>query len=509
MKKICKRISDKIKGNDISIRIYVSFAFVLIFTGLLTGAIFINLYQKNYVRSYTELLTKQGKMISKRVSKFASKKKQSQFQRYNVYMDEIEQAEKTDIWIVSNEQAENPLDEDYTNAEISRQTITKQMGIVMEKAYKGQISSNAAYDQVYGMVILYVAVPIKNVKTKEVCGAVLMVSMVDKQTMGIDEGKYLISISLFISAVVSIALGFAFSKYLSRPLEKIGRYINRIAAGDYSGINVKKPGSHIGKLENNLDDLSKRLYKAKIERENQEQLRMDFFANVSHELRTPITVMRGYTETLNDGVITDEAMVNEYYRKMLTECRSMERLVGDLFILSKMQNPDFKIEKEPVSIRQVFGDVLRSAREIARKKNITITQKLSVDDEEPCMILGDYERLRQMFMIIVDNAVKFSYESGEIIISIEKRVTPKKQAKIYVSIQDFGVGISKEALPYIFEKFYKSKLKQNQKGTGLGLMIAKQIALRHGCDIIVESEIEQGTKFAFEFEECVSMDEYE
>lgn len=509
MKKICKRISDKIKGNDISIRIYVSFAFVLIFTGLLTGAIFINLYQKNYVRSYTELLTKQGKMISKRVSKFASKKKQSQFQRYNVYMDEIEQAEKTDIWIVSNEQAENPLDEDYTNAEISRQTITKQMGIVMEKAYKGQISSNAAYDQVYGMVILYVAVPIKNVKTKEVCGAVLMVSMVDKQTMGIDEGKYLISISLFISAVVSIALGFAFSKYLSRPLEKIGRYINRIAAGDYSGINVKKLGSQIGKLENNLDDLSKRLYKAKIERENQEQLRMDFFANVSHELRTPITVMRGYTETLNDGVITDEAMVNEYYRKMLTECRSMERLVGDLFILSKMQNPDFKIEKEPVSIRQVFGDVLRSAREIARKKNITITQKLSVDDEEPCMILGDYERLRQMFMIIVDNAVKFSYESGEIIISIEKRVTPKKQAKIYVSIQDFGVGISKEALPYIFEKFYKSKLKQNQKGTGLGLMIAKQIALRHGCDIIVESEIEQGTKFAFEFEECVSMDEYE
>ena len=169
------------------------------------------------------------------------KKKQSQFQRYNVYMDEIEQAEKTDIWIVSNEQAENPLDEDYTNAEISRETITKQMGIVMEKAYKGQISSNAAYDQVYGMVILYVAVPIKTVKTKEVCGAVLMVSMVDKQTMGIDEGKYLISISLFISAVVSIALGFAFSKYLSRPLEKIGKYINRIAAGDYSGINVKKP----------------------------------------------------------------------------------------------------------------------------------------------------------------------------------------------------------------------------------------------------------------------------
>lgn len=126
-----------------------------------------------------------------------------------------------------------------------------------------------------------------------------------------------------------------------------------------------------------------------------------------------------------------------------------------------------------------------------------------VDEENPCMILGDYERLRQMFMIIIDNAVKFSSQDGEVIVCIGK------DDRINVSIEDFGVGISKEALPYIFEKFYKSKLKQNQKGTGLGLMIAKQIAMRHGSDIKVQSEPGKGTKFSFSFYECTAMDDYE
>ncbi|MBU5478585.1 HAMP domain-containing histidine kinase [Eubacterium sp. MSJ-13] len=503
MKKIFKKITCKIKGNDISIRIYMSFAFVLVLTSLLTGAIFIKIYEKNYIRSYTSLLTKQGKTIARRVAKFDNRKRESQFQKYSVYIDEIERAEKTDIWIVSNKKAAAPLSDDYTNSEISEDTITKEMNYVLDCAYDGNIASNTAYDKVYGMVILYVAVPVRNISTNEVSGAVLLVSMVDRQTMGIKEGKSIISMSVLLSAFISLIVAVILSRYLSRPLEKIGKEIGNIALGDYSGINVKHPESQIGRLETNLDDLSSRLESAKVERESQEQLRMDFFANVSHELRTPITVMRGYAETLNDGVVSEENMVREIYQKMLTECRGMERLVGDLFILSKMQNPDFRIEKEPVSIRQVFGDVIRSAREIGKEKNIAITLKVMADEEDPCLMLGDYERLRQMFMIIIDNAVKFSNQDGEIIVCIEKN------DKIEVSIEDFGVGISKEALPYIFEKFYKSKLKQNQKGTGLGLMIAKQIALRHGSEIKVQSEVGKGTKFSFSFEECTAMEDYE
>ena len=178
----------------------------------------------------------------------------------------------------------------------------------------------------------------------------------------------------------------------------------------------------------------------------------------------------------------------------------MERLVGDLFILSKMQNPDFQIEKEPVSMIQIFGDVVRRGRILGKEKNIHF--EITFPENEPCLILGDYDRLRQMLLIIVDNAVKFSKEDGIIEIMMERKQQEDKTVILKLLIRDHGIGISKEQLPYIFEKFYTSKLRQNQNGTGLGLMIAKQIALRHDGDISVESQPDEGTTFTFEFTEC-------
>lgn len=258
----------------------------------------------------------------------------------------------------------------------------------------------------------------------------------------------------------------------------------------------------MGILENSLDYLAGELRRAEREREELEQVRRDFFANVSHELRTPITVIRGYTETLADGVIEEKEQVEELHQKMLQECHGMERLVEDLFVLSKMQNPDFQIEKEPVSLMQIFGDVLRSGRVLGQEKEISI--EFHTSEEGPCLVLGDYGRLRQMFMIILDNAVKFSNPQGRVDISLEKR-----EDRYYITIQDYGVGISKEQMPYIFEKFYTSKMRQNEKGTGLGLMIARQIVDRHDGQISVRSEEGKGTAFFFDFEECTSTEDFE
>jgi signal transduction histidine kinase len=219
-------------------------------------------------------------------------------------------------------------------------------------------------------------------------------------------------------------------------------------------------------------------------------MRLDFFANVSHELRTPITVIRAYAETLADGVIKDEEKIVQYYGRMLSECKSMERLVGDLLTLSKMQNPDFAIEKEPVNLLQVFEDIIRSAGTIAEKKNITI---VVVKDDPVSMILGDYDRLRQMFMVILDNAIKFSEENKTVHIKISK------SDKIKVSIRDEGVGIEALDINNIFEKFYKSNLRQNASGTGLGLAIAKQIAIKHEGNIEVYSTLGVGSEFVFIF----------
>ena len=501
MKKVFCKIRDLISANDIALRIYISFAVVLGLTGVLTGTIFMQLYQKNYIRSYTSLLTKQGKSISARVEEFVKDNDVDEFQKYSEYIDEIETAENTDIWIVSNQNSDEPLTDKYTNADTSDGTLTDEMYEVLNNAYKGDISSNTSFDEVYGMATLRVAIPIEDSDTDDIAGAVMLVSMIDRQTMGIDEGKYLITISIIVSVIVAYIVAFAFSRYLSKPLSRIANDIMRIASGDYTQIKIKNPKSQIGKIETNIDTLTERLSKAEEERKNLDRVRMDFFANVSHELRTPITVMRGYAETLNDGVITDEEFITDVYQRMLSECQGMERLVGDLFILSKMQNPDFEIEKEPVSILQIFGDVSRSARIMGREKRISIVEDFP---DNPCMMLGDYGRLRQMFMVIVDNAIKFSNEGGKIYITVRN-----EDSKLHIDIRDEGIGISQEKIPYIFEKFYKSKLKQNDKGTGLGLMIARQVALRHNGSINVESTVGVGTTFSFEFNECVEFENFE
>lgn len=228
---------------------------------------------------------------------------------------------------------------------------------------------------------------------------------------------------------------------------------------------------------------------------------MDFFANVSHELRTPITVINGYAESLADGVVTEESRKEALYQRILAECKGMERLVGDLFILSKIQNPDFQIETEPVSLAQIFEDLIRSVKVISDEKHILIVFSHGTDS---CMVLGDYDRLRQMFMVILDNAIKFSDDGGKIDIRIHQ-----EEHRFYVEIEDYGCGIPERDLPFIFEKFYKSKLRQNSKGTGLGLMIAKQIALKHGGDIQVSSTEGEGTKFMFQFDEIQNLEDYE
>ncbi len=496
------------RGKDIILRIYFSFAFVLALTAVLIGVIFMELYQTNYLDSYTKTLNRQSKIIAKRVSRFARNDKIDKFMNYSTYIDEIERAEETDVWIVSDENAKNPLSEDFINADTN--SLTEDMYQVLEGAFQGKQTSSSTYDKVYGMLILRVAAPVYSDKERtEVCGAVMLVSMLDRQSMGLKEGKYLISISALLAVLVSYVISLGFSKYLSSPLEKIDKDIMKMAKGDYRAITVRNSKSQLGRLETALDGLASQLRKIEEERAQLEQVRQDFFANVSHELRTPITVIRGYSETLADGVITEEEMIQDYYQRILQECQGMERLVGDLFILSKMQNPDFKIDKEPVSLVQVFSDVIRNGKILGQDKQLEL--EFQCPEEDPCLMLGDYDRLRQMFLIIVDNAVKFSNENGKIDIIMTKSMKEEKgkpaKSMLDICIRDYGVGISEKDIPFVFEKFYKSKLKQNEKGTGLGLVIAKQIALRHDGDIRVESTEGEGTAFFFSFEECILEDD--
>ena len=260
-----------------------------------------------------------------------------------------------------------------------------------------------------------------------------------------------------------------------------------LSKGNYDVKNNIFQDDEIGYLANTLDFLSLKLKEADEQTKNLEKMRSDFISNISHELRTPATVMVGSLEALVDGVVTNEEDIKEYHVNMLNEAKFLSRLIGDLLDISRLQNLDFVIEKSQLCILDVVNDVVRSFTQFASKKNISIDLYKHEFKNEIC---GDYGRLKQMFSIILDNAIKFSDENSKIEITLQDNK---------IKIKDYGAGIKKEDLPYIFDRFYKERSEKNKVGTGLGLSIAKSIAIRHDINLSVESVLGKYTEFIFEY----------
>lgn len=221
------------------------------------------------------------------------------------------------------------------------------------------------------------------------------------------------------------------------------------------------------------------------ERERLEQLRKDFIANVSHEFRTPLTVINGSLEALMDGTVTEKADIERYYHRMSAETRSLQRLVGDLLELSRLQSGTISINLEKVPIPTLLSDIDKSMQTIAATKDIRLKCN-SMKDIPP--VIGDYDRLRQLFIIFIDNAIKYSPENTEICIDV--------MFKTYVEviIKDNGYGIPEKELAYIWDRFYKTDKSRYSAGTGLGLAIAKHLIELHKGSVSLKSRPGKGTE---------------
>lgn len=220
------------------------------------------------------------------------------------------------------------------------------------------------------------------------------------------------------------------------------------------------------------------------ESERLEQLRKDFIANVSHEFRTPLTVIKGSIEALNDGAIEKKEDIERYYSRILSETKILQRLVGDLLELSRLQSGKISVNEEKVHIPSLLSDVTKSMQTIAVKKQISIEYS-PIEAVPP--VLGDYDRLRQLFTIFIDNAIKYSPEKTKISIEIAVKGT------LEIKIADKGYGISEEELPYVWERFYKTDKSRESNGTGLGLSIAKHLIQLHGGNVTMQSRLGEGT----------------
>lgn len=474
--------------NRLFFKVYINYALVLTLFAILVGLIFMNLYENATMENYRGKMSKQAVAIAKRLSKAIINKEADGYLDYLTILQEFDYDE-SDIWTISNPNAKNPMDKQMENVNLEDVKLSRDCVTVIQTAFDGKPSIKSGYYEEFGGASAIQGYPVT--VNGEVVGVVLLCTELKKQQEIVKSSMTLIYFSVGIALFISFIIAILFAKGITKPITSMRAAALLLADGKYEGKLFLNRRDEIGDLAATIDILADRLKENEEERLNREQMRTDFFANVSHELRTPITVVRAYTEMLVDGIITEEEKVNQYHAKILAECKGMERLVGDLLLLSKMQNPDFEVEKEPVNVVQIFEDLLRSFHPLCQDKQI----EMVLTKECPVYtMMGDYDRLKQMFLIILDNAVKFSKVNSSIYINLTKK------DKLLIAVKDEGVGISKEELPYIFDKFYRSKLKQNEQGSGLGLAIAKQIALKHDGDIMVKSEEGKGTEFIFSFQ---------
>ncbi len=224
-----------------------------------------------------------------------------------------------------------------------------------------------------------------------------------------------------------------------------------------------------------------------------ERVRRDFVANVSHELRTPLTVIRGYLETLIKKSNKESESYNRIFTQMYQHSIRMENIIDDLLLLSRLESEDQPLEeKVNVDVCEILKTLCVDAQRISGEKQHTINLQADPD----LRINGSEEELKSLFSNLIINAVKYTPEKGSITV---KWYRDKDHALFIVS--DTGIGIAKEHIPRITERFYRVDKARSREsgGTGLGLAIVKHVLMRHQAELSIESKPSEGSIFICKF----------
>jgi two-component system phosphate regulon sensor histidine kinase PhoR len=220
--------------------------------------------------------------------------------------------------------------------------------------------------------------------------------------------------------------------------------------------------------------------------------RSEFLANVSHELRTPIFSIQGFLETLLDGAVDDPTVNREFLDKAHRHAGRLNALLNDLIEIARIESGEMKMSFRYFSIGEFLLGVIEEMRGQAEKRNLSLSLSPGIRPDE--LVYGDRDRLKQVMVNLIDNAIKYTEPGGSIVcfVSVEGDRT-------VVHVRDSGSGIAPEHLPRIFERFYRVDRDRSREvgGTGLGLAIVKHIVEAHGGTISVESTVGKGSTFSF------------
>jgi len=297
--------------------------------------------------------------------------------------------------------------------------------------------------------------------------------------------------TLLITVIFAIIIGLISIKYLTRNFKVIEEGVNRFRKGDYQykiKLNSQGEFTHLADCLNEMaTTISGNIEQIR----SIEKLRKELVANVSHDLRTPIAVAHGYIETLlmkNNSMSAEDR--ERFLKIVLNSTENLEKLVADLFELSKLESEKVELKLDQINLSELIHDLSSRYKLLAEKKDINFRLKASVMG----IVEVDVALFERVVQNLVDNAIKFTPDGGEVEVSVAKIGT-----KLQLKVKDTGIGIGEQSLPFVFDRYKKlDSDKENDTGAGLGLAIVKRILELHEVSINIKSEKDKGTEFYFD-----------
>ena len=289
--------------------------------------------------------------------------------------------------------------------------------------------------------------------------------------------------SVLFALVLSLAFVWLMTDRFVRPLRQMAAASRSFARGDFSARVKVKGKDEVAQLGEALNNMAVSLSSV-------EMMRRSFIANVSHELKTPMTTIAGFIDGMLDGTIPQEKQA-QYMKIVSDEVKRLSRLVRSMLDLSRIDSGELKMNTVRMDLTEIVGSVLVASEQRIEKKKLTIT---GMEECECLEVCGDYDLMNQVLYNLLDNAIKFTDEGGNIHIHLYR-----ENERVYVSIRNSGEGIPPEEMPQIFERFYKSDRSRSldKNGVGLGLYIVHTVVRLHGGEISVRSVQGEYTEFTF------------
>ena len=302
-----------------------------------------------------------------------------------------------------------------------------------------------------------------------------------------DELLRIMLIAMLIGLAIAVMLNLLLAKTMVTPLQSLTKAAEKVASGDFSDKLDIRAKDEIGVLANTFNDMADQLENTLDDLKKSEMMRREFVANVSHELRTPITSVRSYAETLNDNDDIPKDMEREFLHVIMHESDRMTKIVQDLLTLSRFDAGSIEFTFEYFQFGKSVEDVYNAMLLEAQRHNHSFKLEMRSGIPE---IRGDRARIEQVLINMVSNAIKYTHDGGNIRI-----VCDADKDMVWVSVRDNGIGIPKEDVDRVFERFYRVDKARSREsgGTGLGLSIAQEIVARHDGGIQIQSQLGKGT----------------